>query len=159
MQNLVSLTLSTQDLADFDAAIATLRRLTANLRALEPSKRRHLNKMGEKSEFFCRQTLNVLAANPQVVPSTLDVAEAQRDLLAVEQLRPRLVQLEQILERMDDTVTALGSDVIVAAIEGYALLGVTGKTEGLKAARRELSARWAKGPRQAVEEEEEVPNQ
>jgi hypothetical protein len=159
MQNLVSLTLTAQDLSDFDTAIGTLRRLTAIMRALDSSKRRHLNRMGEKSEFFCRQTLNVLAANPQVVPATLDIAEAQRDLLAVEQLRPRLGQLEQILERMDDTVAALGSEVIVAAIEGYALLGVTGKTEGLKAARRELSSRWAKGPRQVAEAEEDAPNQ
>ena len=159
MQNLVSLTLTAQDLADFDTAIGTLRRLTATMRALEPNKRRSLNRMGEKSEFFCRQTINVLAANPQVVPATLDLAEAQRDLLAVEQLRPRLMQLEQIFERMDDTVTALGSDVIVAAIEGYALLGVTGKSEGLKAARRELSSRWARGPRSVEEEEEEAPNQ
>ena len=113
MQNLVSLQLSTQDLADLDAALATLRRLTIGMRALPPGMRRDLNKMGEKSEFFCRQTLNVLAANPQIVPQSLDLAEAQRDLTAVEQLRPRLQQLEQIVERLDDTVMALGSDVIV----------------------------------------------
>lgn len=41
-------------------------------------------------------------------------------------------------------MSALGSDIIVAAIEGYALLGVTRKSEGLKAVRRELSSRWAK---------------
>ena len=154
MQNLVSITLSPQDLADMDAALATLRRISGTMRALKPGDRRYLNKMGEKSEYFCRQTLNVLAANPQILPGTLDLAEAQRDLVAVEQLRPRLVQLEQILEKVDDTVLALGSDVISAALEGYALLGVVGKTEGLKAARRDLSSRWSKGPRQIVDEEE-----
>jgi hypothetical protein len=159
MQNLVSLQLSAQDLADMDAALTTLRRIATGMRALTPAMRRDLHKMGEKSEYFCRQTLNVLAANPQILPSTLDLAEAQRDLLAVEQLRPRLVQLEQIVERIDDTVLALGSDVISCALEGYALLGVSGKSEGLKAARRELSARWAKGPRREAEEPEETTNQ
>ena len=158
MQNLVSLQLSAQDLTDFDAALATLRRLTANMRALPANTRRDLNKMGEKSEYFCRQTLNVLAANPQILPSTLDLAEAQRDMLAVEQLRPRLQQLEQMVEKLDDTVLALGSDVINCALEGYALLRVSGKSEGLKAARRELSARWSKGPRAVSAEEQEPPN-
>ena len=65
MQNLVSLNLSAQDLADIDAALATLRRVFAPMVALQPDQRRELYKMGDKSEAFCRQTLSVLAANPQ----------------------------------------------------------------------------------------------
>ena len=42
---------------------------------------------------------------------------------------------------------ALGSDIIGVALEGYALLKVSGKGEALKGARRELSARFAKGTR------------
>ena len=62
MQNLVSLNLSTQDLADIDNALVTLRRVFAPLIALQPAQRRDLYKMGDKSETFCRQTLAVLAA-------------------------------------------------------------------------------------------------
>ena len=40
MQNLVSLNLSAQDLADADAALATLRRVFAPMIALQPSQRR-----------------------------------------------------------------------------------------------------------------------
>ena len=91
MQNLVSLNLSAQDLADADAAIATLRRVFAPMVALQPSQRRDLYKMGDKSEHFCRQTLSVLASNPQIIPPSLDLAEAQADLAALDLLRPRLV--------------------------------------------------------------------
>ena len=49
MQNLVSLNLSAQDLADVDAAIATLRRVFSPLIALQPSQRRDLYKMGVTS--------------------------------------------------------------------------------------------------------------
>ena len=150
MQNLVSLNLSTQDLVDADAALATLRRVFAPMIALQTTQRRELFKMGDKSEVFCRQTLAVLAANPQMVPPNLGLAEAQADLAALDALRPRLLQLRQLAERADDTEMALGSDIFAVALEGYGLLKVSGKGEALKGARRELSARFAKTAR-AVE--------
>ena len=150
MQNLISLNLSAQDTTDIDAALDTLRRVFAPLIVLQPAQRRELYKMGDKSEVFCRQTLSLLADNPQIVPPNLGVAEAQADLIALDQLRPRLMRLRQLMERADDTEMALGSDIIGVALEGYALLKVSGKGEALKSARRELSARFAKGAR-AVE--------
>ena len=149
MQNLVSLNLSTQDLADIDNALVTLRRVFAPLIALQPAQRRDLYKMGDKSETFCRQTLAVLAANPQIIPPSLNLNEAQADLAALDQLRPRLLQLEQLVERADDTVLALGSDVITLALEGYGLLKVSGKSEALKGARKDLSARFSRGGKSA----------
>ena len=149
MQNLISLNLSAQDTADLDAALDTLRRVFAPLIALQPAQRRELYKMGDKSEVFCRQTLSLLADNPQIVPPNLGVAEAQADLVALDLLRPRLMRLRQLMERADDTEMALGSDIIGVALEGYALLKVSGKGEALKGARKELSARFAKGARAA----------
>jgi len=149
MQNLVSLNLSAQDLADVDSAIATLRRVFTSMIALQPGQRRELYKMGDKSEMFCRQTLNVLAANPQIVPPNLGLTEAQADIAALDALRPRLLQLQQLVERAEDTETALGSDIIAVALEGYGLLKVSGKGEALKSARKELSARFAKSGRAA----------
>lgn len=106
--------------------------------------------MGDKSETFCRQTLALLAANPQIVPPNLGLAEAQRDLIALDRLRPRLQRLRQIVERAEDSEMALGSDIIAVALEGYGLLKVSGKSEALKGARKELSARFAKTRRAAV---------
>lgn len=145
MQNLVSLSLSSEDLAAADEAIATLKRVFAPLISLSNDQVRGLAKMGEKSEVFCRQTLAVLAANPQIVPPNLGLAEATADLAALDALRPRLTQLRQLTERASDTEVALGADIMATALEGYALLKVSGKDEGLKAVRRELGARWARG--------------
>jgi hypothetical protein len=151
MQNLVSLNLTAQDLADLDGALETMRRVFAPLVTLQPQQRRELMKMGDKSEVFCRQTLTLLTANPQIVPPNLGLAEAQADLAALDQLRPRLMVLRQLLEKADDTEMALGSDIIGVALEGYGVLKVSGKDEGLKSARRELSARWAKPGRSTPE--------
>ena len=100
--------------------------------------------MGPKSEAFCRQTLTVLAQNPQVIPPSIDLAEAQADLTALERLRPRLARLQRLNERAEDTDDALGSDVMAFALEGYALLKVAGRNQGLEGLRKELSARFAK---------------
>jgi hypothetical protein len=152
MQNLVSLNLSQQDLADFDGALATLRRLMTPMVALQPSDRRELNKMGPKSEAFCSQTLALLANNPGIVPPNLGLAEAVADQTALDLLRPRFALLHQLAEKADDTEMALGSDIMSVALEGYRLLTVSGKGEALKGARKDLSARWAKGRRQAEAE-------
>lgn len=147
MQNIISVQLSDQDLAEVDQALATLQRVFAALVVLQPQQRRELTKMGDKSEAFCRQTLALLAANPQIVPSSLRLAEAQADLQALDRLRPRLLQLSQLVERADDSLLALGSDVMTAALEGYGLLKLSGKSEALKGARRELSSRFSRRAR------------
>ena len=148
MQNLISLNLAAQDLADLDGALDTIKRVFAPLVTLQPDQIRGLAKMGEKSEVFCRQTLQVLAANPQIVPPSLGLAEAQADLVALDALRPRQLQLQQLVEKAGDTEIALGADVMATALEGYALLKVSGKDEGLKSARRDLGSRWSR-PSQA----------
>ena len=100
--------------------------------------------MGQKSEVFCRQTLRVLAQNPQIVPPGLNLTEAQADLLALDQLAPLLDRLQRLAERGRDTEMALGADVMDAALEGYGLLRVSGRQQGLDGLRKELSSRWAR---------------
>ena len=143
-QNNVSLELSNEQLSQAAQAITTLEQAFAGLVSLAPADRRRLVKMGQKSEVFCRQTLRVLAQNPQVVPPGLDLAEAQADLLALDQLAPLLDRLQRLAERGRDTEMALGADVMDVALEGYALLGVSGKQQGLDGLRKELSSRWAR---------------
>lgn len=147
MQNLISLTLTEEDLATIDAALTALKPVFARMVSLQPDEVRGLAKMGEKSEAFCRQALLVLQANPQIVPPSLGLEEALADLAALDVLRPRLIQLRQLVERAQDTEIALGADIMAVATDAYALLKVSGKDEGLKAARRELSTRWAKSRR------------
>ena len=143
-QNLLSLTLSDAQLMAIDNLLADLEKQLSGLASMDAEKRKSLARMGDKSEAFCRQALNVLEQNPQIVPPSLGLAEAQADLAAIDALRPRLQRLRQLTERAEDTEMALGSDIVTTALEGYALLKVSGKGESLKAARRELSARFAR---------------
>ena len=146
-QNLISLSLTADDYDAIDTALSVLEAKMAGLIDLQADERRSLPKMGDKSEAFCRQTLNVLLQNPQVVPPSLDLAEAQRDLANLDALRSRTARLRRLLGRAEDSEMALGSDVMSASLEGYALLKVTGKGSGLEALRQGISARFSRGAR------------
>ncbi len=143
-QNLISLDITDAQIATALDALTAREGALTGLISLDNDERRRLTKMGQKSEFFCRQALGVLAQNPQIVPPSLGLADAQADLLALDRLRPVLDRLQRLAERGDDTETALGSDVMDVAREGYGLLKVSGSHQGLDAARKELSSRWAK---------------
>jgi len=146
-QNLISLNLSAADYTEIDAALTTLEQKFAGLIDLATDERRSLTKMGDKSEAFCRQTLTVLAQNPQLVPPSLNLAEAQRDLVSLDALRSRTTRLQQLVGRAEDSEMALGSDVMSAALEGYALLRVMGKGSGLDNLRQGISSRFSRSAR------------
>ncbi|MHB8912370.1 MAG: hypothetical protein ACYC42_06930 [Lysobacter sp.] len=145
-QNLISLSLSAEDLLVIDEALSILELRLRGLLSLQADERRSLAKMGDKSEAFCRQTLTVLVQNPQVVPPSLNVSEATDDLRAIDTLRPRLARLKRLTERAEDSEMALGSDVMMAALEGYALLKVSGRNQGLEGLRRNCRRTSAAAP-------------
>lgn len=149
-QNLISLNLSDETLASVDAALDSLETAFIGLIALTPEQRRSLTRMGDKSEVFCRQSLTLLAQNPQVIPPSFDLQEAQDDLEALESLRPRLMRMQRLTERARDSETALGSDVMHASLEGYALLKVSGRNQGLESLREELASRFGRRRRTAA---------
>jgi hypothetical protein len=148
-KNLISLTLTAEQLAAVDAALTTIETELAGLISVPVAQRRDLFKMGEKSEVFCRQTLGVLSQNLKIVPESLGLPEALADVAALDALRPRLVRLKQLVERGENTETALGADIFSAALEGYGQLKLSGKSHGLEGLRKELSSRFAKSARTA----------
>ena len=153
MKNLVSLSFSEEDLAAVDTALGVIEEKLAPLLSLAPDEVRGLFKMGEKSEVFCRSVLQVLEQNPQVVTPALGLDEANADLATLDALRPRLRRLKLLTTRGEDTLLALGADVMSASLEGYALLKVSGRASGLEDQRRELgSSRFARGPRREEDE-------
>ncbi len=122
----MSLALSADDLDAVDAALTVLETRFAGLIALRVEERCGLAKMGDRSEAFCRRTLAMLAQNPQLVPPGFGLAEAQADLAAADALHPRLLRLRRLSGRAEDSELMLGCDVMVAALQGHALLEAAG---------------------------------
>ena len=147
-QNIVSLSFTDAQLQAVDAALAELEGQLSGLIALAIPEKRRLRKMGEKSEAFCRQALRVLAQNPEIVPQNVVTSGAIEDLVALDQLRPRMVRLSKLSERAASTDIALGSDVMSASLQIYNALKASGASVGLEGLRKELGLRFARGSRQ-----------
>ena len=143
----VSLSFTDVQLAAIDAAITELETQFAGLVGLTADQRRALTKMGNKSEAFCRQTMSLLGQNPQLVPESVRLADSRQLLEALDELRPRMQRLQRLGERIADTDTAVGSAVMQTALQGYALLKVTGRNQGLEGLRESVGERFARKPR------------
>jgi hypothetical protein len=141
-QNLIELNLAPETMASVNAALDTLEANLTGLVALDPLQRRSLAKMGDKSEAFCRQAVVAFSQNPSVLPRNFDLDGFLNDLATLDTLRPMLVRVNRLYERLNDTEMAVGSDLMSNALEGYAVLKVAGKGEGLDSMRKALSARF-----------------
>lgn len=113
--------------------------------------------MGAGSETYARLALESGKQNQQILPRGVDIEAAMQDLEALDNLRPVLKALQQLTEMLDDTVAALGSDVMFVANLVYSLLQSVGKAEGLDETLKELRARHAR-PRRKKPTPESDPN-
>ena len=150
-QNRIALQLDVERLTSLDTLITALEGQLTDLIGLSPDERRELTKMGDKSEAFCRQAVITLGKHPDVLPRNFDVDEYRADLAALDVLRPILARLQRLYERMVDTEMALGSDLMVASLEGYAHLKVAGRGDGLEGMREALGSRFERKRRQEPE--------
>ena len=141
-QNYASHHLSAEQWAEVDLTISALTAaIEPALVALTADQRQRTVKMGDGSEAFCRKALDVVAENVALMPRSFDIDEMRRDLESHDALNARIVRLMKLLERAHNTEMALGSDVMVAALEGYAFLKVAGKGEGVDGLRKVLGKR------------------
>ncbi len=152
-QNLITLTVTPEELTAIDAVISDLESKLHGLVDLSIPQRRSARKMGKKSEQFCRLTLNTMEINPQVVPQGVDLADAKADLNALDLLRPRFERLHRLSKRATDSEMALGNDVMSTALQGYALLKAIGAFHGLDDKRKVLGTRFSKSTRAQPEGE------
>ena len=150
-QNLVSLEFSAAQLEAVDAALAVLEENLAELVTLTAVQRRKALKMGDGSEVFCRQTELVLRQNAGMVPADFELAELQQDIATLDALRPRLQRLRTLTDRADDTELALGSDILSASLDGYALTKVIGQGTGLDTLKAAMKTRLARKSRKPAD--------
>ena len=150
-QNLVSLEFSAAQLEAVDAALAVLEENLAELVTLTAVQRRKALKMGDGSEVFCRQTELVLRQNAGLVPPDFELAGLQQDIATLDTLRPRLQRLRSLTDRADDTELALGSDILSASLDGYALTKVIGQGTGLDTLKAAMKTRLARKSRKPAD--------
>lgn len=115
MENKVSISINEEAQTAIAAALATIEENLPTLINLTKDERQILFKMGDKSLSFVTKALEYAKQNPQVVPPFVDVNEFEIDLNAVTNLKKVLIPLQQLVEKLDDTVMLSGSEAFTAA--------------------------------------------
>ena len=118
-QNIVSISLSGDDITAIRSMLAGLEEKLKAMVELTADQRVSLLRMGARSEAFVRHTLDTLEQDPDILPRSFDLEEMQRDLKALDDLRPIFSRLRQLGGRAADTERALGSDLYSAALAAY----------------------------------------
>src|SRR5690242_854198 len=102
-QNLVSITITPEQVAAVMEALAVIEEQLKALITLTPAQRKKMTFSGAKTVDFTRTTIRAASNNPDVLPRNLDIAEAQADIAALDALTPILERVQALAQRLQDT--------------------------------------------------------
>jgi hypothetical protein len=137
--------------ADFPAAdyekvmeaMATIRELMPFLIKLSEKERSTLPKLGDKSRAFVDKALDVAIQTPDFLPRGFSIEEMERAVKLFAELNEVQMAMMQLLELINDTVTAVGSDAYNAALSVYGHAKMNKEAYALDNVIQELSQRFA----------------
>ena len=147
--NRISAALTQADQQAVLAAVNTIREKLPFLIDLTPEERKALPRMGDSGRGFVAKALEVAEQNPDILPRSFDVAEMRKDLELLDSLLPVMTSFEQVNELLDDTCTAVGSEVYASALLVYQYVRAAGKGSALDDALDSLGQRFARKSRGA----------
>ncbi|MUV15194.1 hypothetical protein [Noviluteimonas gilva] len=143
-QDLASMTITQATEDEVMALFARLEQLLPGLLTLAVGDRKTLSIMGPTSERYVRLNIDLANQHAGLIPADMNLAGANADLEARERMMRIANRAKLFADKCEDTVAALGSDLMVFSHSCYAILKVLGKAVGLDDALKELSYRWAR---------------
>lgn len=149
IDNMISLTLSADELKKIDDALAAIEQvMNGKFISLTPTERQSYGRVSDKTEDWIGQVKESMLQNPALVMNHIDVAEYNRDYDTRKTLLSRLRRIEKIYNLFEDTNMLLGSDLYHNAITFYKGLKASAQTDapGAKTVYNTLSARFPGRP-------------
>ena len=141
--NNISAELSPEVLAKIDEAIATIKDNLPFLIHLTSAERRQLFKMGDKSLGFVGNSIVAARQNQEILPSSFDLPELNRDFELAKALNEVRTNLKKITEEVDDTLLAVGSEAMRSSLNIYDYVKAAAKHQpGLKSVAEQLGERF-----------------
>jgi hypothetical protein len=149
----ISAQLSDTDLQEIKTALATIEAKLPFLVHLTVDERRKLVKMGNKSLAFVSNSLTAAQSNPDILPASFDLGEFIRDYQLATTLTEVNLRLQQLSEKVDDTLMAVSSEAMTSSLTVYDYVKTAAKnTPGLKAIADQLSDRFKASRSKATKE-------
>ncbi len=132
--------------ADKTAVMASVGQIKAKLSFvinLNNEERQNTRKMGSKSVEYVSLNLQGTQSFPGLIPADVDTAEFAKDVVLVNQLWAIRIELAALLESINDTMLAAGSDAMIKADLVYSYLKTGAKNDGaVKALVAEIAKRF-----------------
>ncbi len=133
-----------------DSVIATLGQLEQQmpfLIGLSREDRLRLAKVGNLTRAFVDDALATAVANPGIVPRSVDLDSMQARANTLDNLGEVKRALQQLLEKVADTETRLGSDLYAVTRSVYSVMKTPATVPGLNDQKARLAQRFAKKAR------------
>jgi hypothetical protein len=117
--NRISATLAAADKTTIMGQLAQARTLLPFLLNLTPEERKQMFKLGDKSVGFDEKCKSYMAANTSLVPGFVSTAEQEKDRVLRLQLLDIYHEVAAFAEALDDTITVLGTEILMADLSFY----------------------------------------
>src|SRR5687768_4322240 len=117
-----STALSQADIDAVKAAIAVINSKLPFLVTLDSEEREALVRLGPKSADFVNASSAVMAAFPDIVPSSFNKAEYRKATALFRALSEIKTNLDSLSERVDSTYRTIGNEVLNTSLEIYAYM-------------------------------------
>jgi hypothetical protein len=127
--NKISVALSAEQITQINDAINTISSLMPFLVNLSKAERIRLRKLGPRNVDYVNRCLIGAQTFPNSLPGSLDVVEFERDVNLTNVLTGFSVKVQALLEGIEDTKMASGSDSMMTSDETYAALKRAGKKD------------------------------
>jgi hypothetical protein len=139
----ITASLSEADVQEIKAALQTIEQKLPFLITLSADERRKLFKMGAKSLSFVNNSLTAAQSNPDILPASFDLEEFARDYKLATTLTDIFFRLEQLTEKVDDTLMAVSSEAMSSSLTVYDYVKTAAKKRpGLKIIAQQLGDRF-----------------
>ena len=96
---------------------------------LTPSDRQELLKMGDKTQAFVEKSLEYAGREPALVPSFLNLPEAQKDYKLASDMGELSRSLSKLLQEVNDAWMLAGSEAYDAALIFYGSVKAASRTD------------------------------
>jgi hypothetical protein len=149
-QNLISASLTEQDVAEVTQSLNTVKTKLHFLSTLQKSDVKSLVKVGNAYYLpFLDKIHQVVETHPEILSAVFDKEEFLKDYELFNQLRPIYNLVNELAEGIQKTFTAVGSDTLVASLDVYAAVKQNkDKVPGLSVTNEELAAFFKKAKAQ-----------
>lgn len=143
--------------AELDAALTSLGQLEQVLPflvGLGREERARLSKVGDRTRPFLQDAVNTALANPGLLPRSVDMERLRLQAETLAHLGTMRARIAQLLEKVSDTETRLGSEVYGITRAIYSVMKTPATVPGLNEQKARLAKRFA---RKAKNRSNELP--